>query len=389
MLSFQYDENWIGGTYYILNIIKALNQIDDRDKPVLVIMHTPGSSLIEIEKIGYPYLEYLPFSVTLTKAKKMLNRFYYFFSSKTLFTVKLPEPVENFYPAINHSLDRSNISNYYTWIGDFQEHYLPQFFSRLEILSRKFWHRLIVNSKTPVVFSSQDALDDFNKFYPRNKNKKAILRFASVLGKKYQQLDIKDLKKKYGITGPYFIITNQFWKHKNHETAIKAFELLAKTEPNVQLVITGKEHDYRNPEYPAQLKRETLERNTDNRILFLGFIDREDQLKLMKESVAVVQPSLFEGWSTVVEDSKALGKFMIVSDLPIHREQLQANCLFFPPMDTMDLAAKMKSVLQTPPNEQALDYEKVVKEFAYTFLGLFPDSQKTSRELSGVLKEVD
>ena len=38
--------------------------------------------------------------------------------------------------------------------------------------------------------------------------------------------------------------------------------------------------------------------------------------------MAVAQPSLFEGWSTIVEDAKTLGKPIFVSDLPVHREQL-------------------------------------------------------------------
>ncbi len=38
--------------------------------------------------------------------------------------------------------------------------------------------------------------------------------------------------------------------------------------------------------------------------------------------MAVVQPSHFEGWSTLVEDAKTLGKPLFVSNLPVHREQL-------------------------------------------------------------------
>jgi len=34
-----------------------------------------------------------------------------------------------------------------------------------------------------------------------------------------------------------------------------------------------------------------------------------------------VQPSLFEGWSTVVEDARALGKPIVLSDIPVHLEQ--------------------------------------------------------------------
>ena len=42
-------------------------------------------------------------------------------------------------------------------------------------------------------------------------------------------------------------------------------------------------------------------------ISILGFISRQDQLSLMRDAIAVIQPSLFEGWSTVVEDCKAIG----------------------------------------------------------------------------------
>ena len=41
----------------------------------------------------------------------------------------------------------------------------------------------------------------------------------------------------------------------------------------------------------------------------------------MRKAMAVIQPSLFEGWSTVVEDARALGKPMILSDFPVQIEQ--------------------------------------------------------------------
>jgi glycosyltransferase involved in cell wall biosynthesis len=371
MLSFQYDENWIGGTYYIVNIIKALNQIDDRDKPMITILHNMGSPVTEIEKIKYPYLEYLPFTISLPFLQSKINRLGHIFTSKTFFTVKLPKPVDNFYPANNDVLDLSNIANYYTWIGDFQEHYLPQFFTKAEVNRRKFLQRQFVNLENPVVFSSQNALDDFNKFYPGHKNKKAILRFASVIGTDYKSLDIDKLREKYAITKPYFIVTNQFWKHKNHATAIKAFEKLVKSESNVQLVLTGKESDYRNPGYPEKLKKSVLADNPDGKILFLGFLPRNEQLKLMEQAIAIIQPSLFEGWSTVVEDAKALGQFIVLSSLPIHKEQISTNCLFFEPFDVEDLAEKMRILLKERPKVVPVDYQQAIRVFAYAFLSLF------------------
>ena len=59
----------------------------------------------------------------------------------------------------------------------------------------------------------------------------------------------------------------------------------------------------------------------------------------MQGSLAIVQPSLFEGWSTVVEDAKALNKLLIVSNIEVHKEQLQNSAaIFFDPDLHIDLA---------------------------------------------------
>jgi hypothetical protein len=42
-----------------------------------------------------------------------------------------------------------------------------------------------------------------------------------------------------------------------------------------------------------------------------------------------VQPSLFEGWSTVVEDARSLGKPIVLSDLAVHQEQAPPDGIFF------------------------------------------------------------
>lgn len=42
---------------------------------------------------------------------------------------------------------------------------------------------------------------------------------------------------------------------------------------------------------------------------------------LLRESVALLNPSLFEGWSTTVEEGKSPGKHVLMSD----REELPAR----------------------------------------------------------------
>jgi glycosyltransferase involved in cell wall biosynthesis len=106
---------------------------------------------------------------------------------------------------------------------------------------------------------------------------------------------------------------------------------------------------------------------------FLGFIDREEQLLLMKHAIAVIQPSLFEGWSTVVEDSKSIGARLIVSDIAVHQEQLEAygGKWFFSPTDEKQLAERISEAMQASAKQvpQArYEYSKDIVRFAEKFI---------------------
>lgn len=59
----------------------------------------------------------------------------------------------------------------------------------------------------------------------------------------------------------------------------------------------------------------------------------------MRGSAAVLNASLFEGWSTTVEEAKALGVPLVLSSLRVHREQAPAGTRFFDPESVLDMTA--------------------------------------------------
>ena len=75
-LIYQYNENWIGGTYYIQNIIKALNFLKDADKPELTIISKQGTSLSEIVNINYPYIKFLSYDTGTKFITSIINGIY-------------------------------------------------------------------------------------------------------------------------------------------------------------------------------------------------------------------------------------------------------------------------------------------------------------------------
>jgi glycosyltransferase involved in cell wall biosynthesis len=368
-LVFRNYANWTGGIYYILNLIEALKKLDDKEKPLLVIIYWDKTSLQLVQEINYPFIIYKNYNFSLPRTKRLINRI-----SNKIFKTKIfndkyleqntadlifPNPIDEKFEKINNKL---------YWIPDFQEKYLPHFFSKDELEQRREFQLDLSGKGKPIVFSSKDAESDFRKFYTGSTAKSFVLPFA-VTHPEISITNPESILEKYGVSDQYFIAPNQFWRHKNHQVVIDAIELLAKdNNEHVQIVFTGKEDDYRDPEYPQLIRSLINQKGLSAQIIVLGFIPREDLVFLIKNSLAVVQPSLFEGWSTVVEDAKLHKKIIVASNLKVHKEQLNEKGIFFDPHDPASLAQMLKEIMAKGRDTVNYNYEKNVLDFAKQFM---------------------
>ena len=118
-----------------------------------------------------------------------------------------------------------------------------------------------------------------------------------------------------------------------------------------RFVFTGELRDHRNRGYYIKLKSIMEDKQIQERIKVLGFIDRAEQLVVMEHAALLVQPSLFEGWGTVVEDAKVFGKTIVLSNIPVHQEQRDDRCYLFDAEDPDDLIDKIKSAIDRREEE--------------------------------------
>jgi glycosyltransferase involved in cell wall biosynthesis len=167
-------------------------------------------------------------------------------------------------------------------------------------------------------------------------------------------------------------LPNQLWVHKNHRIAFEAVRALRDRGVDLRLVCTGAAEDPREPEHPQALAAYVDENRLADRIHILGVVPRDDYVQLLRGADAVVQPSLFEGWSSTVEDARALGKRLLLSDLPVHREQSPDGSRFFEPHDSEALAALMAEAgADAVPEPEALERQSGrVRDYARTFVGI-------------------
>jgi glycosyltransferase involved in cell wall biosynthesis len=218
------------------------------------------------------------------------------------------------------------------WVPDVQHRHFPEFFSRFERTLRDMFFKSALRDAALVVTSSAAARDDLLQAYGASATPIRVLHFVAS-----PRVDLSTLPTRAQLRVPprYFHLPNQFWKHKNHAVVIEA---LAQT-PDVVVLATGAKEDYRNPRHYDELMARVRELGLSERFRHLGMVSHEELIALMYHSVAIINPSLFEGWSSTVEEAKSLGKRVLLSDIAVHREQAPARGQFFPANDPTALGA--------------------------------------------------
>lgn len=123
----------------------------------------------------------------------------------------------------------------------------------------------------------------------------------------------------------------------------KALIEIKKRNKKIYIVSSGKNYDYRNPNHFKEFYIFLRENQLLDQYRILGNIPHEDVLSLNKASIAIINPSLFEGWSTTVEEAKFFKTSMILSDIAVHREQADNIADFFP----LNSHEKLANILET------------------------------------------
>jgi glycosyltransferase involved in cell wall biosynthesis len=252
-----------------------------------------------------------------------------------------------------------------SWIPDFQYLHLPELFPNLDAEAETSKLRQLAKSSDALVLSSYSALNDFRSIAPVEASDAIVLQFVSQpSGILETWSGFENLPKKYNFSGRFFFLPNQFWQHKNHSVVFSAINLLKKQGLDVQLLCTGNIRDYRTRDnkYVDGLINFVKDNELEGHIKILGMIEYDEVLQLMRNSVAVINPSRFEGWSSTVEEARSMGKRLILSDIPVHREQNPRTAVFFPPEDVSSLAQAMMTLWSSPNEVVSREDQKLAAE---------------------------
>jgi glycosyltransferase involved in cell wall biosynthesis len=345
---FIFKSRWIGGLYYILNIIQAFEYLPEELQPEITLFFNKRTKAY-LEVITYNKINFVEVDVDFTLSRYfkslILNKNLFFSDEFKKYGLEVLFPFNDFV-----GTTKGNKIKLISWIPDFQHKFYPEYFGKLGLRLRELRFRGIVSKTDGLVLSSESAYRHFKKFYnPPIDFKTHVVRFTSIIN--VAELPEKELiDKKYDLHNDYFIVCNQFYPHKNHLFVLKALKVLKDQGINYFVVFTGKPDQSQDIKLLTEMEQFVVNNELNAQVKFLGLLPRTDQLALMKYSLSVIQPSKFEGWSTVIEDAKTLQKLVIASNLDVHTEQLGENGLIFDPDNASELADCMIKAKKTPAN---------------------------------------
>jgi glycosyltransferase involved in cell wall biosynthesis len=344
--------SWGGGIdfiYFIVNGLISTNKIDPRNLFLYIPERKRGffkNTLLQEEK---PIIE------VINSINKDIHICFFPRSRYGLINALKKNKINVCLPAAN-SLGKSFPIPWIGYIYDFQHKYLPQFFKAEECFRRDISFIKMLSDAKSVIINSKAAKEDVFKFYPYCSCKVFNLPFAPLISNSWvKPINEQYLRDKYQLPEKYFMISSQLFVHKSHITAFEALSQL-KREKNIfdiHIICTGDTYDHRNPNYFNEIQERINELNISDRIRFLGFIPKEDQIDIMRNALAVLQPTLFEGGpgGGAVYNAVALGIPAIVSDIPVNLEIDVAGVEFFKTGSSDDLMEKMYKLLTKKTNK--------------------------------------
>jgi glycosyltransferase involved in cell wall biosynthesis len=227
------------------------------------------------------------------------------------------------------------------WLPDFQHLHLRDHFTADELAVReKTFEERAVGAEL-ILCSSETVAADFRSVFPLLESKARVARFPSnLVFETMPDEQPASVLTKYHLPDKYALVANQYWSHKNHQAVLNAVAAARKEGVIIPVVLTGLPLDSRDASNgpTSQILQSIAKLGLSGQVIPLGQVPYRDLIQLMRAAALIIQPSRFEGWSTIVQDAKALGRPLMCSDIPVHREQAPSSLGFFECDDPDSLA---------------------------------------------------
>lgn len=206
-----------------------------------------------------------------------------------------------------------------------------RFYLKLIFLSAKYFSLKIV---TVSDFAKQEIIDLLK--IPAQKI--AVISEGAPFLINIDDNILKTILAKFNLSDKkYFFYISNLRPRKNVSGLLKAWADFSSKHPEYYLVIAGRNNNYKS---------------TDAKIIFPGIVSEEEKVALYKGAIALVFPSLYEGFGLPILEAQELGVPVISSNTSSLPEVAGTGALFFNPHDPKDICSSLEKFINYSFNKE-------------------------------------
>jgi glycosyltransferase involved in cell wall biosynthesis len=220
----------------------------------------------------------------------------------------------------------------------------PEYFSWRD---RMLFSTLLPSSlrRAAAIFTlSSHSRDELRHFYPGLRTPIHVVPAApSQLFRPLGADTAAAVLARYHLRQPFLLAVGSVQPRKNLTRLVQAFAGVHRRHPDLHLVIVGPSG------YRASALRETIDsHDLADTVRLLGYMADEDLVALYNAAVALVYPSVYEGFGLPVVEAMACGRPVIAANTSSLPEVAGNAALLVDPFDVAALGAAMERLVTNP-----------------------------------------
>jgi glycosyltransferase involved in cell wall biosynthesis len=337
--------NWSGGISYYRNFFNLLKN----EKNLKLIVYTDSQKFIKLNKLG---------NFIKIKEVNFLKKWHLFYYLRKLIIFLFKKDLilfnslikENISTLSHRKLFKNSKIKIIGWIPDLQHKVLKKFFKGKNYFYREKYVQNEIKNSDKIFVSSYQVKKEFKKYY--NVNKKIIpLRILSNVSNSKTKLK------------RYLLFPAQFWEHKNHRFLIKVAKIIKAKNLPIKIFFCGKIDNFKDKNYFLNINKKISDLKLNNIIQNFGEVSLYKLNKMQNECLALINPSYYEGWSTINEEARSKLKYIFLSNIKGHKEQNNYGAIYFDLNLPEDFIKKLEKFLIKKTYLRKNNFSSINKKF--------------------------
>ena len=187
----------------------------------------------------------------------------------------------------------------------------------LKYFGYRFTVRNAVKRSQKILVPTNVVKTSLFKYFNLDQKKIIITNEAAdpIFSQNVSQEKAAKVSQKYHLKQPFIIYTGSLYPHKNVNTLISSLKYIT---PDIKLVIASARNVFQQKTHNF-----TASQNLSKRVKFLGYVPDSDLTALYHQALALVLPSVSEGFGLTGLEAMAAGLPVICSDSKVLKEIYQ------------------------------------------------------------------